>query len=103
MKSELKGNIGHSIFQKLLNHARRSGEDFNLLLARYGVERFLYRLSISTHSEAFIRKSRAENVPDSISEVMKIISKFVIPLVDAIQTNSTFKMVWKKNGPWCPK
>jgi len=53
---EPKRNIGHSIFQKLLNHARMTGEDFNLLLARYGVERFLYRLSLSVYSEKFILK-----------------------------------------------
>lgn len=31
-------------------------EDFNLLLSRYGTERFLYRLSISKHSDQFILK-----------------------------------------------
>lgn len=56
MKSEADRNQGHSIFQRLLNHARRTGEDFNLLLARYAVERFLYRLSISEHAGKFILK-----------------------------------------------
>lgn len=39
-------NRGHSVFQRLLNRARESGDDFNLLLVRYGVERLMYRLSI---------------------------------------------------------
>jgi hypothetical protein len=32
------------------------GEDFNLLLSRYGIERLLYRLSISPHADKFILK-----------------------------------------------
>lgn len=32
---------------RLLARAKQRDEDFNLLLTRYGVERFLYRLSIS--------------------------------------------------------
>ena len=34
-------NVAHSIFQRLLNRARSNKEDFNLLLSRYGMERFL--------------------------------------------------------------
>ena len=49
-------NRGHSVFQRLLNRARESGDDFNLLLVRYGVERFMYRLSISPFKESFILK-----------------------------------------------
>lgn len=49
-------NIGHSVFQRLLNRAKKNKEDFNLLLVRFGVERFLYRLSISKHAQRFILK-----------------------------------------------
>jgi len=49
-------NVAHSIFQKLLSRARINKEDFNLLLSRYGMERFLYRLSISPHKNRFILK-----------------------------------------------
>jgi len=49
-------NVGHSVFQRLLNQARTHGEDFNLLLFRYGVERLLYRLSISPYTDRFILK-----------------------------------------------
>ncbi len=35
---------------------RNIEEDFNLLLLRYGVERLLYRLSISPHADKFILK-----------------------------------------------
>jgi len=49
-------NIAHSVFQRLLNHARTNNEDFNLLLSRYGMERFLYRLSVSAHKTRFVLK-----------------------------------------------
>jgi len=39
-----------------LNRAKTNKEDFNLLLSRYGMERFLYRLSISPHNDRFILK-----------------------------------------------
>lgn len=45
-----------SIKQRLLNLARANGEDFQQLLTRYANERFLYRLSISKHSEKFLLK-----------------------------------------------
>ena len=49
-------NIGHSAFQRLLNYARSHGEDFNFLLFRYGIERFLYRLSVSPYADKFVLK-----------------------------------------------
>lgn len=39
-----------------MNHAKTHGEDFSLLLFRYGVEHLLYRLSISPHADRFILK-----------------------------------------------
>ena len=51
-----KKNVAHSIFQRLLNRAKTNNEDFNLLLSRYGMERFLYRLSVSPHNDRFILK-----------------------------------------------
>ncbi len=56
MNLDKRRNIGHSIFQRLLNHARTHREDFNLLLFRYGTERLLYRLSTSPHASKFILK-----------------------------------------------
>jgi len=51
-----KKNVAHSIFQRLLNRAKTNKEDFNLLLSRYGMERFLYRLSVSPHNDRFVLK-----------------------------------------------
>jgi predicted nucleotidyltransferase component of viral defense system len=45
-----------SLRQRLLNLAKRSGEEFQLTLDRYAVERLLYRLSISRHREDFLLK-----------------------------------------------
>lgn len=49
-------NTAHSIFQRLLKRARATKEDFNFLLSRYGTERFLYRLGISSHKDRFVLK-----------------------------------------------
>lgn len=51
-----KRNTGHSVFQRLLKYARTNEENFNLLLTRYGIERLLYRLSISSFADRFILK-----------------------------------------------
>lgn len=45
-----------SIRQRLLNHAREAGEEFQLTLDRYAVERLLYRLSVSRHRNDFLLK-----------------------------------------------
>ncbi len=45
-----------SVRQRLQNLSRKTGEDFQLLLTRYAVERFLYRLSRSPHANRFLLK-----------------------------------------------
>lgn len=45
-----------SIRQRLLNRARAEGEDFQVLLTRYVLKRFLYRLGRSAHRERFVVK-----------------------------------------------
>ena len=42
--------------QRLLNLARTRGQPMDLLLTRYAMERFLYRLSLSPHRERFVLK-----------------------------------------------
>jgi len=49
-------NVATSVRQRLLNLAKERGEEFNLVLARYAVERFLYRLSRSKHRDRFVLK-----------------------------------------------
>lgn len=45
-----------SVRQRLLNRARAEGGDFQALLTRYVLERFLYRLGESFHREQFVVK-----------------------------------------------
>lgn len=49
-------NIAASVRQKLLNRARSDKRPFAELLQYYAMERFLYRLSQSSHSKHFILK-----------------------------------------------
>jgi Nucleotidyl transferase AbiEii toxin, Type IV TA system len=49
-------NIGASILARLLNLAKERNQPFDLLLTRYTLERFLYRLSTSPHRKNFVLK-----------------------------------------------
>ena len=49
-------NIGASVRARLLNIARRSGQDYNRALIRYAQERLLFRLSVSPFRDNFILK-----------------------------------------------
>ena len=55
MARELR-NIGASVRARLLQRARIQNIDFQMLLTRYALERFLYRLSISDQRERFVLK-----------------------------------------------
>lgn len=49
-------NIAASVREKLLVRSRKTGENFQFLLQHYAAERFLYRLSQSSHREQFVLK-----------------------------------------------
>jgi hypothetical protein len=49
-------NIGSSVRHRLLDLSRERGDDFNLILTRYVLERLLYRLSVSRYRQQFILK-----------------------------------------------
>ena len=49
-------NIAASVKARLQNVAVKRGEDFNLLLLRYGIERLLFRLSQSPYADRFLLK-----------------------------------------------
>ena len=49
-------NLAASVHQRLLNQSKARGVDFNLLLARYAIERFLYRLAQSPYADQFVLK-----------------------------------------------
>lgn len=49
-------NVAASVQQRLLNKSRKEGEDYQLLLTRFALERYLYRLGLSRYQEKFILK-----------------------------------------------
>ena len=49
-------NLAASIRQRLLNLSREQGRVFEVVLVAYGLERLIYRLSISTHRDNFVLK-----------------------------------------------
>lgn len=52
----MTANLAASIHARLLNRAKARGEEFNLVLTRYAVERFLYRMSIMPARENYCLK-----------------------------------------------
>lgn len=56
MSSASKKNLPASVLARLKNIAVKQKFNFNILLIRYGVERFLYRLSVSPYSSSFVLK-----------------------------------------------
>lgn len=56
MKRRPIQNLPASVRQRLLDRARASDRPFNELLQYYAMERFLYRLSRSSHRQKFILK-----------------------------------------------
>lgn len=51
-----KKDLGHSIRQRLLNHAQTTGQEFNQVLVRFANERLLYRLGKSRYADQFLLK-----------------------------------------------
>lgn len=49
-------NIAQSVHQRLLTRAQKERRPFNQLLQHYAIERFLYRLGRSTHTEKLLLK-----------------------------------------------
>lgn len=51
-----EADVGASVRARLLNKAKADGQDFNLVLTRYALERLLYRLGQSQYAERFLLK-----------------------------------------------
>jgi len=56
-------NISASVEKRLLNLSRQSGEDFQYVLMRYGLERLMYRLSRSVYAKEFVVKGARLHFP----------------------------------------
>lgn len=59
MTSRQPRNMAASVRQRLINLSRERGEEYQLVLTRYGLERLLYRLAQSPHAEQFVLKGAA--------------------------------------------
>lgn len=49
-------NTAQSVRDRLLKLSKDRGEEFNFVLVRYGLERLLYRLAVSSHAAEFVLK-----------------------------------------------
>lgn len=49
-------NVAASVRDRLLNHARATEREFQLVLTNYALERLLYRLSVSPYRDRFVLK-----------------------------------------------
>lgn len=56
MSQKVPRDMAASVKSRLLQSARACGEEFQGILTRYAIERFLYRLSRSPHRESFVVK-----------------------------------------------
>jgi hypothetical protein len=56
VKKSRPTNLAASVHQRLLNLSRSTREPFDLVLTKYALERFLYRLGISEYVDKFILK-----------------------------------------------
>ncbi|CAN7525594.1 nucleotidyl transferase AbiEii/AbiGii toxin family protein [Variovorax sp. LjRoot130] len=52
----MTANLGASVLARLLNLAKQRGDDYNLLLNRFALERLLCRVAASAHAERFLLK-----------------------------------------------
>ena len=52
----MTANLGASVLARLLNLARQRGDDYNLLLNRFALERLLCRVAASAHAGRFLLK-----------------------------------------------
>jgi len=49
-------NLAKSVRDRLMNHARSRGEEFQFVLTRFALERLLYRITQSAHRQVFVLK-----------------------------------------------
>ena len=56
MSQKQVNDMAASVRQRLLNRSHERGEDFQLTLIYYGLERLMYRLSRSPHRDRFVLK-----------------------------------------------
>jgi hypothetical protein len=50
--------------------------------------------------QAFQRKSRLDDVPAGLQEVVEALGAFLLPVAAAVETRGGFEQVWQALGPW---
>lgn len=63
-------------------------------------EEFAHDVSKKKQWAAFIRKSRLSNAPTDLAAIVESISRFLLPLSDAILAKASFEKTWSAEGPW---
>jgi len=53
-----------------------------------------------TQWKGFLRKSRLDMAPQDLPTVIEIISRFLLPLAEALSAGQEFSPVWQPSGPW---
>jgi hypothetical protein len=56
MKRSEPRDLAASVSNRLLQRACQTGDDYQFILVRYALERWMYRLSQSKHADDFILK-----------------------------------------------
>ena len=54
--AKASANIAASVRQRLRNHARQNKQAFDVVLVAYGLERLIYRLSVSNYRDRYVLK-----------------------------------------------
>ena len=50
--------------------------------------------------QGFLRNMRIETVPGEFGEIIDDIGRFLLPIVEALSSNRSFRGTWRATGPW---
>jgi hypothetical protein len=50
--------------------------------------------------QAFIRRLRLDDAPGTLSEAVKTIAMFILPMFQALAEQEHFDQYWPRGGPW---
>ena len=56
--------------------------------------------SKQTQWQSFIRRSRLQHAPDTLTDVVTTIAVFLGPIAKALASGKVFEHVWQAPGPW---
>jgi len=52
---------------------------------------------------AFLRKFKPKTMPGALDVVIGEVATFLIPIVEAVRSNSSLELAWMQGGPWRSK